>query len=69
MQIKLNPTNGDCWNTFAHVLFKKGDIEGSRKAVGMALESVPLPLARSARTRSVSATSPFYFAPKAVPLP
>lgn len=39
-QIKLNPTNGDCWNTLAHVLFKKGDIESSQQAVTMALEHV-----------------------------
>lgn len=37
--IKLNPTNGDCWNTLAHVLFKKGDIESSHKAVTMAIEN------------------------------
>ena len=42
MQIKLNPMNGDCWNTLAHVLFKRGDIENSHKAVTMAIENVRL---------------------------
>ena len=39
-QIKLNPTNGDCWNTLANVLYNKGDIEGSQQAVNMAFDSV-----------------------------
>lgn len=36
--LKLNPSNGDCWNTLAHILFKKGDISGSQSAVSMALQ-------------------------------
>ncbi len=36
-QIKLNPVNGDCWNCLAHVLFKKGDNVGAKKAIDMAL--------------------------------
>jgi cytochrome c-type biogenesis protein CcmH/NrfG len=49
MQIKLNPTNGDCWNTLAHILFKKGDIDSSHKAVTMAIEYVRLLPVRKAR--------------------
>ena len=40
IQIKLNPVNGDCWNTLAHVLYKKKDFEGAQKAIEMALENV-----------------------------
>lgn len=51
MQIKLNPMNGDCWNTLAHVLFKRGDIENSHKAVTMAIENVLMLRVRRERTR------------------
>jgi hypothetical protein len=53
MKIKLNPKHGDCWNIFAHVLFKKGDYEGARNAVTMALETVHPVAHRWAKTRSV----------------
>lgn len=51
MKIKLNPMYGDCWNTYAHVLFKKGDIEGAQKAVKMALELVQLPLSKNGNNK------------------
>lgn len=66
MQIKLNPSVGDCWNTYAHVLFKKGDIEGAQKAVKMALEIVKGILFRTQRTRSVFDTNQSSFARRAV---
>ncbi len=55
----------------AHVLFKKGDIEGSSKAVAMALQEVPPLLSSWARIKSVSAINQSYSARQAsaVPLP
>jgi hypothetical protein len=51
MQVKLNPANGDCWNTLAHVLFKKGDYGGASKAIEMAIQSVVGQLCRKAKTK------------------
>ena len=42
IQIKLNPTNGDCWNVLAHILFKKTDYDGASKAIQMAIQTVHL---------------------------
>ena len=65
-QIKLNPTNGDCWNTLAHVLFKKGDIESSQQAVTMALEHVWVMKVRKAKIKSVFDTNRSYSGRRAV---
>jgi cytochrome c-type biogenesis protein CcmH/NrfG len=49
--VKLNPANGDCWNTLAHVLFKKGDYGGASKAIEMAIQSVSVQICRKAKTK------------------